>query len=257
MLTLVVGASWGQEKELENVKKEVNANKQKIDSLENVIKLKKQNELIELESQKKKIEKSITEIKSELEERGTASRISFIIGLGSSIGFDDVYQMPVVSAHDNKVKIEKGQRARTSASFGIVYTPHIYRITDLQNPEGFLAAKGFSMVAFFNPLNFVKSSNLEENFSISNFGVGAGYKTVSGIAAYVVGELYSIKQPREWFINEFANGDKSYELNGQIQHSFTNTDESIFRNKLIPYVGIKVCYTFDIIKSFATSVPTK
>ena len=190
----------------------------------------------------------------EKEKVGTTSRISFVMGIGSSVAFDKVYQMPVVSPLDNNVKIEAGQRGRVSATFGISYTPYVYKITDKQNPEGYLATKGLSFVAFFNPLNFSKSSNLEESFSLSNFGLGVGYKSVTGFGVYLVGEIASVKQPRQWFIDEFQNGDKSYEINGQIQNAFSSSDESIFRNKLIPYVGIKACYTFDILKKLSSAV---
>lgn len=175
------------------------------------------------------------------EKVGSTSRISFVMGIGSSVAFDNVHQMPVVSPLDNNVKMEAGQRGRVSATFGISYTPYVYRITDEQNPEGYFATRGISFVAFFNPLNLSKSSNLEESFSLNNFGLGIGYKSITGFGVYLVGEIASIKQPRQWFINEFQNGDKSYEINGQIQNAFSSSDESIFRNKLIPYVGIKAC----------------
>lgn len=175
------------------------------------------------------------------EKAGSTSRISFVMGIGSSVAFDKVYQMPVVSPLDNNVKMEAGQRGRVSATFSISYTPYVYRITDEQNPEGYFATRGISFVAFFNPLNLSKSSNLEESFSLNNFGLGIGYKSITGFGVYLVGEIASIKQPRQWFINEFQNGDKSYEINGQIQNAFSSSDESIFRNKLIPYVGIKAC----------------
>ncbi|NLN25173.1 MAG: hypothetical protein GX163_05900 [Bacteroidetes bacterium] len=188
------------------------------------------------------------------EKVGSTSRISFVMGIGSSVAFDNVHQMPVVSPLDNNVKMEAGQRGRVSATFGISYTPYVYKITDKQNPEGYFATRGISFVAFFNPLNLSKSSNLEESFSLNNFGLGIGYKSITGFGVYLVGEIASIKQPRQWFINEFQNGDKSYEINGQIQNAFSSSDESIFRNKLIPYVGIKACYTFDILKKFSSAV---
>lgn len=188
------------------------------------------------------------------EKVGSTSRISFVMGIGGSLTFEKVYQMPIISLFDNNVKMETGQRGRVSATFGISYTPYVYKITDEQNPEGYLATKGISFVAFFNPLNLSKSSNLEESFSLSNFGLGIGYKSVTGFGIYIVGEITSVKQPRQWFIDEFKDGNKSYEIYGQIQNAFSSSDESIFRNKLIPYVGIKACYTFDILKKFSSAV---
>lgn len=181
------------------------------------------------------------------------SKISFVIGLGYSYSFSRQFQMPIVSDFDNKVKLDVSQRDRISASLGIVYTPFTYLIRDLQHPEGYFIPKGTSFVAFFNPLTLVRNSNLEENFNLGNFGLGGGYKFASGVGIYVVGEFYSLKQPRKWFIDEFINGDKEYKVNGQIQSSFSDTDSKIFTNKLVPAIGIKICYSFDIIKSFASN----
>lgn len=186
-------------------------------------------------------------------EKSINSRISFVVGFGSSYTVDNVYQMPVVSTLDNKVKMEIGQRERLNATLGIVYTPYIYRIIDNEHPEGYLATKGLSFVGFFNPVSILKNSNLEDNFSLSNFGIGVGLKTVMGIGIYGVFEMYSIKQPKQWFIDEFKNGDKEYKVNNNIQSSFSSDDNNIFRNKLYPSIGIKVCYSFDIIRNFANS----
>lgn len=179
-------------------------------------------------------------------------KLSFVVGIGYSNSLNTVYNSPIVSDYDNKVKIEKGQKARISANFGIVYTPYSYLITDHENPDGYSVPWGISYVAFFNPLSLVRNSNLEENFNLGNFGLGVGFKTASGIGIYAVGELFSVKQPRKWFIDEFQNGDKEYKINGQIQTSFNESDNKIFTNKLIPSLGIKICYSFDLIRSFAT-----
>lgn len=120
----------------------------------------------------------------EKEKVGSTSRISFVMGIGSSVAFDNVHQMPVVSPLDNNVKMEAGQRGRVIATFGISYTPYIYKITDKQNPEGYFATRGISFVAFFNPLNLSKSSNLEESFSLNNFGLGIGYKSITGFVVF-------------------------------------------------------------------------
>jgi hypothetical protein len=216
------------------------------------------------ESQKKVVDnqllistlsKKIDSLKSENEKlfgdvRSVNSRISYVVGLGFSHSLDNTYQMPVVDANNN-VKLELGQRERITATLGVVYTPYIYRITDNQHPEGFLAARGLSYVAFFNPLSILKNSNLEDNFSLGNFGLGAGYKTVSGIGIYGVFEMFSVNQPKKWFIDEYGSGDKTYTIGGNIQSRFNSEDLNIFSKKLIPAFSIKMCYSFDIIRSFA------
>ena len=74
-----------------------------------------------------------------------------------------------------------------------------------------------------------------------------------GVGIYGVFEMYSIRQPKQWFIDEFKNGDKEYRVNNNIQSSFNSDDNNIFRNKLYPSIGLKICYSFDIIKNFANS----
>jgi len=206
----------------------------------------------------KNLQKEIDSLQERLkeiipEDKYINSRISFVVGLGGSYSLDNVYQMPVVSTSDNKVKMEIGQRERITATLGIVYTLYIYRIVDNEHPEGYLAPKGISFVGFFNPVSIFKNSNIEDNFSLSNFGIGVGYKSVTGFGIYGFFEIYSIKQPKQWFIDEFRNGDKEYKVAGNVQSSFSSDDNNIFRNKLYPSIGIKVCYSFDIIKSFATA----
>ncbi len=181
------------------------------------------------------------------------SRISFVIGFGVAEAFKNTYQLPVVSSFDNKVRLEEGQKERINGTLGIVYTPYLRTIHDAENPDGIVVPRGISFVAFFNPLSVVKNSNLEDNFSLSNFGLGVGYKTVTGFGIYGVFELYSIKQPRQWFIDEFKNGDKVYKVNEEIQSSFSENDNNIFISKLVPSIGVKICYSFDIIRSFASS----
>lgn len=223
-----------------------------LDSLKKVEEKAISDSIKKLDSKISSLKKLRSDLKPE-EDKKPNSRISFVVGLGGSYSLDNVYQMPVVSTLDNQVKMEMGQRERLTATLGIVYTPYIWKVSDFEHPEGFLVAKGWSFVGFFNPLSVLKNSNLEDNFSLSNFGFGAGWKFASGVGIYAVYEMYSIKQPRQWFIDEFKNGDKEYKVNNYVQSSFSSDDNNIFRSKLIPSIGIKVCYSFDIIKSFASS----
>lgn len=236
---LVSGMVWGQG---------INS------AIDTIAKKNNQENLNNIQADLDKIKVALTKGNKVMVSQGTTSKISFVMGIGASTSLDKVYQMPVVSSIDNTVKMEIGQRAKVSATFGISYTPYLYKIYDIQNTDGYFATRGISFIAFFNPLTLMKNSNLEESFEINNFGMGIGYKSVTGFAVYGVVELNTVKQPRQWFIDEFKDGNKTYQVNNQIQNSFNSTDESIFRNKFIPFIGIKACYTFDIIKDFASSV---
>src|SRR5690606_2416893 len=85
----------------------------------------------------KKIKETMDSGKKIMINQGTTSRISFMMGIGASVSFDKIYQMPVVSPIDNTVKMEIGQRGKVSATFGISYTPYLYKIYDIENTEGY------------------------------------------------------------------------------------------------------------------------
>jgi len=67
-------------------------------------------------------------------------------------------------------------------------------------------------------------------------------------------EFFSVKQPRQWFIDEFKDKKKPYEIGGAAQKSIDINDNSIFTNKPVITFGFKICYSFDIIKNYVTGV---
>lgn len=236
---------------IDDLKKSNEANETKIDSLNYLIKESERQELEKLTKIQDSVGAEILKISGPRTDLRN-SRISFVIGMGTALSPGKYYQMPIVSPIDNNVKLERSQNFVLNASLGIVYTPYYYIVKDPIYPEGIAVPKCWSFAAFFNPATFVKGSNLQENFSLSNLGLGVGWKFYSGISVFLTGEIYSLKQPRKWFIDEFIDGTKQYTIAGNIQSSFDANDNNVFRTKLVPSIGIKLCYTFDIIKSVPT-----
>lgn len=198
------------------------------------------------------IQAEITKIEKETEVSDNKKNmygISFVVGLGGVIGFKRYYQMPAIDPIDKKVKLDYAQPSGLNASIGIVYSPFFNPTKSIGDVN-----RSWSFAAFFNPLNIVSSSNnIQNTFSLENFGVGAGWKTLSGLSFFLTIEAFSIKQPRQWFIEKYKNNDTPYilQIDGQpqTQTSIDTNDNNIFEKKYILGIGIKICYTFDIVKS--------
>lgn len=283
-LLLIAVAGWGQEnknktvtdpiqeeitrieKETktmeENVKAQKKAQKAKIDDLKKAIESRNKTDLKLLESlealsgeenqtqdEKKDIETTPKKESETPTNNQNMYGIAFVVGLGGVAGFKRYYQMPVIDPVDKKVKLDQAQPSGLNASIGIVYSPYYNSTKSIGDIQ-----RGLSFAAFFNPLNIVSSSsNIQNTFSIENFGVGAGWKTLSGLSFFLTMEAFSIKQPRQWFITKYQNNDSPYilQVDGQpqTQTSIDVNDNNIFEKKYILGIGIKICYTFDIVKS--------
>lgn len=238
---------------------EVNIKKKQADSLANeavTIKVKNavDGKVFILKSSDKTNDTKKTEKTTDL-----SKRISFVIGLGPAIFHPTLYQLPVVDKSNNSnVIIEKAQHIKISASFGIIYTPYFYKITDPEHPNGEFITKGISYAAFLNPISILKPDDNQSIFNPIDFGVGVGYKTAGGISIMGTFELFGTRQPKDWFIEKYKSNNLNYSIPGanntsDTQQTFDPSDNNIFRTRVIPSFGFKVCYTFDIIKSYSTA----
>lgn len=177
------------------------------------------------------------------------SRISFIFGVGAAGIFTRLYQDPIVDKTTNFVKISRADAYKTGLSLGIVYTPWLYTFED--EPDNTFAA-GISYALFISPSTIGSIGN---NLTKANVdaGFGVGWRTVGGFSVFGVVDFFSLRQPRQFFIDTFKDGGSAYTINGQTQSSIDINDNSIFYDKLAISLGIKFCYTFDIIKSYQKS----
>lgn len=184
------------------------------------------------------------------EKESVNNRISFVVGIGGSYVFNNLYQNPTVNKSTSIVNLERAQNFKSDLQFGIVYTPIIWRIISSSN-DTIYTPKGISFSTFINPIALTKATNTQSFFNVVDFGFGIGYKTVGGFIGMVTLEVFSVRQPKDWFINDFKNNDKSYIINNSNQQSFDINDNSIFRDKSVFTIGLKFCYTFDIIKDYS------
>jgi hypothetical protein len=190
------------------------------------------------------------------------NRISFIVGPGASILTRKIYDNPIVNQTNNIVVINDASWLKTNLALGIIYTPYITTITRSSVPylsgsgqfgvrkEVEVVPKGITYGVFINPLAFSKATESQPFSSMIDFGAGIGYRTAGGFLIMGTVEFFSVRQPRQWFIDEYKDQNKTYSIGGAAQKAIDVNDNTIFTNKPVVTFGIKLCYSFDIIKNY-------
>lgn len=203
-----------------------------------------------LKSDREKLNEKILAI--EIEPPIANNRISFVLGIGSAFVLDQLYQNPAINLNNNNVMLEKAQHLKTNLTFGIVYTPYLYKIT-YKDGKSETMPKGISFATFINPIALTKATENQSFFNMTDFGVGIGYKFAGSIMVMGTFEFLGVRQPKNWFIEEYQNNNRQYSVNGSPQLSFDVNDNNVFQSKIATTIGFKVCYTFDIVKNFKKS----
>lgn len=195
----------------------------------------------------------------EEENYGWTKRISFFVGAGTSVIGNTVYELPIIDKTSNNVIVEKSGRLKPNVSMGIVYTPYVYDVTrlittiDANGNEKTKTIvenipKHFSVALFINPISFAAAnSNLGNTVDL---GFGLGWRSDS-FSAFLTMEFFSLKQPRNYFVNGYDSNDKQYIVGGEIQNAIDINDVSIFKNQIMTSFGIKLAYTFDIVSRYS------
>lgn len=210
-------------------------------------------------TKKTEIPKVVNPIKDDT--YGWKDRFAFIVGGGVSTTSEKLYDIPVVSKNDNIVRLEQSQKLRTSLTLGLVYTPSVSNSPRyITKPKDSIGTKldtitiveyyprGLSYALFINPISLTK---LNDGTFTNNVDLGIGIGWRSGDWLFLAtADFFSVKQPRKYFIDQYQNNDKQYIINGQVQNSIDVNDNSIFSNKIVSSFGIKMCYTFNLTKTF-------
>lgn len=189
---------------------------------------------------------------------GWNKRISFIVGGGASVVSTKLYADPVVNKTNNFVTIEKASKLKPNLSLGIVYTPFVSNATrtiKVKKDENIVKEKlieyyprGISFALFMNPVSISSLSSSSVTNTV-DLGLGLGWRS-GNFSFFLTNEYFAIRQPRNYFVNQFKNNDQAYVINGDVQNSIDINDNSIFKTSIAVSWGIKFCYTFDIVKSF-------
>lgn len=176
-------------------------------------------------------------------------KISFIAGVGASYITNELYQNPAVDLSSKNVILSEAQSIKTNVSLGIAYTPRT--LTLVQNDGKKIAVPyGWTFITFINPISFNQVSDNQGFFNMTDFGIGLGWKFSGEFLIVGTVEFFNVRQPKDWFIEEYKGNDKSFLVDNAPQVSFDSNDNNVFRNKMATTIGFKICYTFDIIKSY-------
>lgn len=189
---------------------------------------------------------------------GWNKRISFVVGGGASVVSTKLYADPVVNKTNNFVMIEEASSLKPNLSLGIVYTPKVSnvirtikvkkdnQIVDEQLIEYF--PRGISFALFMNPVSLSSLSSSSVTNTV-DLGLGLGWRS-GNFSVFLTNEYFALRQPREYFVSQYKNNDQPFIINGEIQNAIDINDNSIFKTSIATSWGIKLCYTFDIVKSF-------
>lgn len=189
---------------------------------------------------------------------GWGKRFSFIVGAGVSMVSTKLYLDPGINQTNNFVIIEEGGSVKPNLTLGIVFTPRVDDVTRkikiIENneiKEKILVEhypRGLSYALYLNPVSL---SNVTSNSVVNtvDLGVGIGWRE-GDFAFFLTNEYFSIRQPRDYFIEQFKGNDTPYVINEEIQNSIDTSDKNIFRDKIGVSFGVKMTYTFDLAKSY-------
>lgn len=192
---------------------------------------------------------------------GWNKRISFFIGAGISTIGNTVYELPVIDKTTNNVIIEEAGSLKPNVSMGIVYTPFVYdvqRRIRYRDTNGDLQTKyitehvpkKFSIALFINPISLsAANSNLGNTVDL---GFGLGWRSDS-FSVFATMEFFSLKQPRNYFVEQYKTNDQQYIIGGETQTAIDINDNSIFKSEVITSFGIKLAYTFDIVSRYSAA----
>ncbi|MFC6999552.1 hypothetical protein [Rufibacter roseus] len=188
---------------------------------------------------------------------GWNNRFSFMFGGGVSGIINTVYLDPAINKSTNAVIIEKAGLVKPNISLGIVYTPFV--TTSVRTVETESSTKtiyeyyprGISMALFINPVSLSSLSETSLSSTV-DLGLGIGYRT-GNFSIFGTVEFFSLRQPRQYFLEQYKDNNKPYIINGETQAAISTSDNDIYTDRVIASLGIKLAYTFDIAKSFVRS----
>jgi hypothetical protein len=195
-------------------------------------------------------------------------RVSFIAGLGASTFFRSLYVDPIVNPTNNLVQLQFADKLKSNVTLGIAYTPFLYDIITVKSTfdkDGNIVTredvttgvpKGLTFAAFINPVALSKISENQTFFNSPDFGAGIGYRGAGGLSVFFTAEAFWVQQPRDWFVKQFKDGNAAYLVDGAPQKTIDLKNNNIFVSKPVITFGFKLAFTFDIIKSFTSSVST-
>lgn len=178
------------------------------------------------------------------------------VSLGYNAGLQKLYTT-AISPTDYKLYFEEIYPLTVVLSTAVMFNWKNYYLrkkkdpagdTNLSNTEGpvFLIPSRWSVGAVVNLAQFSAQSNLY-NQQIDG-GLGIGYELNENIFILGTFEFLSVKQPREYFVNQYKDKNSQVIIDGAPLKSLNYDDTSIFTNKYIPSISVKVVFGLALTK---------
>ncbi|KEQ30616.1 hypothetical protein N180_05180 [Pedobacter antarcticus 4BY] len=160
---------------------------------------------------------------------------------------NNTYLDPKISKLNNVVIIERSDKMRYNATLGFSWTPYKYWV-DKMDAAGEvvshdLVTKGPTFAVFVNPVSLSTISETNKPF---DWGVGAGwrFRAVSLLATI---EFLNVRQPRDYFLAQFEGKNLPLIVNGNIQSEISTSDDTLFKNRGVAAIGLKLVIPIDLL----------
>lgn len=188
------------------------------------------------------------------EQKENLRRVGFIAGFGMNNAMKDIYRVPTIDEVQNFVRLEKDEPYRANFSFGISYTfgdqywtKYYFNEEKTENQVDDVKQniRGTTFCLFLNPSVFgsLSSNNISTPVDM---GFGMGYRW-GHFSIFGTLEMFRLSQPRQYFIDKYYKKELAYVVDGQNQTMIDPKNDNIFVSKWYTAVGVKFCYTLNII----------
>ena len=176
--------------------------------------------------------------------------INTFISAGVSYRMGSNYGV-VISPIDNTVQFQEKPNLHSGISTGLVWTPFtsIYKSNNKKNNKLEYKKKnnGVSVALLINVFNLSFSGEQVNSTTPINVGFGLGWREQSsGFLALLTYEFAPLRQPRNYFINEYRGKNKPLLLSGTQEplKAININDDALFYTKLYQFIGVKIAYSF-------------
>ncbi len=194
---------------------------------------------------------------------GWENRFALMVGGGTSIVINDLYEDPVIDRVTGNVIIEKTDKLRPNLSIGLMYTPYVVdveRTISTLDDKGKAVKlkviehypKGITFGLFLNPVTLASLSNTSLASTV-DLGFGIGYRA-KNVALLLTSEFFRVNQPREYFVERHEQNNMPFTINDELQTAIDTSDRSIFKNKVVTSVGLKLAYSFSLVKAISKEI---
>jgi hypothetical protein len=176
---------------------------------------------------------------------------SFGISLGYNYIFDKLHDIHL-SPTDNTVKISQASRTSfllsTTVSAPLIrfagdHSRKLFKTEDAngqQVGQSYYIPYGLYLVATVNLLNFSEAGNGTIFNKKIDGGLGIGCRFNDDVLIALTYEMLSVRQPRDFLINEFK--DKTISVNNEVVTTLDTSNDTFFIDKYLPSLSLKLVY---------------